>query len=149
MIPQTPTLENKSLYEIFGYTNTEGFDICDDVWDWGIYIGCARSFEECGDSYYEKLMLLFCLNINCSKVQADWYSVCNVSTFIKQNLKVFKTFFNKYNREGYRPKDYKNADDDNKDDGFYEAYMMPMESLIAGNYCESHYKELYLKLGGK
>ena len=149
MINEVPTLGPCSLYEAIMRENGEGFDICDDVWDWGIYIGCARSFEECGDDWYEKCMLLFCLNIKCTKVQPKWYSICKVGEFIKENIDVFRTFFNEQNREGYRPSDYKNADDDTTDAGFYEAYMQPMESLIAGNYCDSDYKELYLKLGGK
>ena len=135
-------------------TNGEGFDIGDKEWDWGIYFGCPRDFHtgkdpDGNDDYYDNLMLLFALNIKCYKLQPTWYTVCGVGEFIKENLKVFKKFFNKHNREGYRPKDYKEADDPTVDAGFYEAYMQPMESLIAGNYSYSDYKELYFALGGK
>ena len=149
MITEVPEIKDVSLYEAIMRQNGEGFDICDNVWDWGIYIGCPKSFEEAGDDWYDKCMLLFCLNIRCKKVQPKWYSICLVSQFIKENIEVFRTFFNERNREGFRPSDYKHADDDTEDAGFFEAYMEPMESLIAGNYSESDYKDLYLLLGGK
>ena len=70
-----------------------------------------------GHDWYEALMLLFALNITCTKIQKDWYSVCLVTKFIKENIDVFRDFFNENNREGYRPMDYENADDDTQDDG--------------------------------
>ena len=150
MITETPNLENKTLYEIFGMMDVEGFDICDDIWDWGIYIGCPRTFKECGDDYYEKCMLLFCLNIVCKKVQKDWYSICLVSKFIDENRDAFDKFMNEENREEYTPKyyDHKLEIEDPEED-FYDVYMGTMESLIAGNYSDRQYKKLYEYLGGK
>lgn len=153
IVTEIPAPRECSLYEAIIQVNGEGFDICDKDWDWGIYMGCERDFNHCKDSdgnpdYYYACMLLFCLNIRCTKIRPEYYSVCRVSDFIKNNIDVFREFFNENNREGYRPMDYKNADDDNKDDGWYEAYMQPMESLIAGNYCQSDYEKLYLALGG-
>ena len=141
VITETPKVENKSLFEVLSLTGKEGLDICDDIWDWGIYLGCERSFENCKDDYYDKCMLLFALNFTCTKVCETGYSTCLVSKFIHDNIDVFREFFNEENREGYRPMDYDNADDWESDDGFYEAYMQPMESLIAGNYTDSDYKK--------
>lgn len=156
MITEVPQLIPTTLYNAIMMTNGEGFDICDDVWDWGIYFGCPKSFEECESKdpdmeydWYEALMLLFALNITCTKIQPKWYSVCLITQFIKDNIDVFRKFFNENNREGYRPMDYENAEDDTVDDGFYEAYMQPMESLIAGNYSYSDYEELYKALTNK
>jgi hypothetical protein len=61
-------------------------------------------------------------------------------------MDAFKKFFNEENREGYRPMDYENADDSTSDDGFYEAYLEGLESLLIGNYSEDDYEKLVLLL---
>jgi len=124
---------------------TQGLDICDDTFDWGTFFCCEENWEQCKD-YYDKFMLLLALNIKCVTIRNDWYSPCLVKEFIMENISVFKKFFNENNREGYRPQDYENADDGDADEGFFEAYMEPMESLLVGNYSEDDYKELYEQL---
>lgn len=119
-----------------------GFDIADEDWDWGVYMDCRDSWEECED-YYDKLMLLMAEHIICLNYNSDWYSPCQVAKFITKHIEAFTKFFNEENREGYRPLDYAGSADAEKDDGFYEAYMMPLESLIAGNYSEDNYEKLY------
>lgn len=141
MITKEIKLEDVSLYQMICHVGS-GFDICDDEYDWGVYMDCYKSWEEC-DDYYDRIILLFALNIRCVKYNDDWYSPCKVSEFIAENIKAFRQFFNEENREGYRPMDYENADDSHSDEGFYEAYMMPLESLIAGNYSEDDYEKLY------
>jgi hypothetical protein len=153
-VVELPTLECKSLYEAIMFTNGEGFDICDIDWDWGTYLGIEKDWKGCADKetgkpdYYYAFMLFLAINIKCKEVRPKWYSPCYIGEFVKKNMNVLRDFFNKHNREGYRPMDYENADDDSKDDGFYEAYMLPLESMIEGNYCDSDYKELYYALGG-
>lgn len=142
MITKTPKLEYKSLYEVLMLTGHEDMDICDSVFDWGSNMGCYKSFEDCND-YYDKLMLLFCLNITCTKVNEKWYSCCDISRFISEHQDTFDKFMNEENREGYRPQDYSHKLDYEKDEDFYDLYLNTFESLIIGNYAESDYQKLY------
>lgn len=147
MITETPKLENLSLYEMIMKTGGNGFDCCDNDWDFGVFMTCEKSFEDCRD-YYDKFMLLLCLNIKCLKYNPKWYSPCDFVSFFEENKEPINKFLNEENREGYRPKDHKNLDKD-KDTGYYEVYFMSFENLINGNYCESDYEKLYKYLGGK
>jgi hypothetical protein len=152
-VTEIPKFEDISLYQAIMMTNGEGFDIADVDWDWGIYLGIEKDWKGCADEtgnpdYYYAFMLFLALNITCKRVNKNWYSPCYVSKFIAENIDVFRDFFNKHNQEGYRPMDYENGDDPDSDDGFLEAYMTPLESMIAGNYCQEDYKELYYALGG-
>lgn len=131
-----------TLYEIISFSG--GFDICDEDWDWGIYF----DFTKDSNDSYDKCMEFMAKNIEVIKLKKDWYSPCKVAEFIGNNLEAFKKFFNEENREGYRPMDYENADDRASDDGFFEAYMEGMESLIAGNYTDSDYEKLLKYLNG-
>lgn len=147
MITETPTLQDKSIYEVLMFNQQEDFDICDDIFDWGSNIGCKKSFKDCED-YYERLMLLFCLNIKCKCYRQNWYSCCKISEFIEANKEVFDKFMEEENKECFRPSFYgKPITSDDED--FYDLYLMTFESLIIGNYCESDYEKLYKSLGGK
>lgn len=147
MITETPKLENLSLYEMIMITGGNGFDCCDIDWDFGVFMTCEKTFEDCHD-YYDKFMLLLCLNVQCEKYKAQWYSPCDFVSFFEENKKAINKFLNEENREGYRPKDYKHLDK-NEDSGYYEVYFLSFENLINGNYCESDYEKLYKYLGGK
>lgn len=147
MITETPKLENFSLYEMIMATGGEGFDCCDIDWDFAVFMTCEKTFEDCHD-YYDKFMLLLCLNVQCEKYKEQWYSPCDFVSFFEANKKAINRFLNEENREGYRPKDYKHLDK-NEDSGYYEVYFLSFENLINGNYCESDYEKLYKYLGGK
>ena len=147
MIYETPKLENISLYEMIRLTQTEGFDCCDNDWDFGVFMTCEKSFEDCHD-YYDKFMLLLCLNIKCIKYSPKWYSPCDFVSFFEENKEPINKFLNEENREGYRPMDYKKLDKE-EDSGYYEVYFLSFENLINGNYCENDYEKLYKYLGGK
>ena len=121
----------------------DGFDISDDDWDWGTYIE-AYSPEDVYDSY-DRFMVYLAENIEIVKFNENWYSPCKVAQFIVEHQAAFRQFFNEENREGYRPKDYKEADDPTVDEGFYEVYLCGLESLMVGNYTEEDYSKL-LKL---
>lgn len=152
MITETPKLESKSIYEVLMFNQQEDMDICDDIFDWGSNIGCRKSFEDCQD-YYDKLMLLFCLNIECKRYNEKWYSCCKITEFIEANKEVFDKFMNEENREEYTPRYYKEElgmdNVTSETDDFYDLYLNTFESLIVGNYCESDYEKLYKMLGGK
>ena len=147
MITETPKLENISLYEMIMRKGGNGFDCCDKDWDFGVFMECRETFKECTD-YYDKFMLLLCLNIKCYKFVAEWYSPCDFVSFFEENRKAIDKFLNETNRGGYRPKDYKDLDKD-KDTGYYEVYFLSFDNLINGNYCESDYEKIYKYLGGK
>ena len=118
-----------------------GLDISDNTFDWGAYIEFTDEPNEEIDWYNE-----FCKEIaqrtEVVHINQDWYSPCKVSEMIVANMDAFKKFFNEENREGYRPMDYENADDSTSDDGFYEAYLQGLESLLVGNYAEEDYEKL-------
>ena len=143
IVTKAPKLSDVSFYEAMRSAGMDGCDICDVDWDWGIYLGVpeAGSLDECEDSY-DKLMLLFCLNIRCKEVRPDWYSPCYVAAFVEENRAAFDKFLEEENREGYRPSDYDAPLKADEDEGYYEVYMQSMECLIAGNYCESDYEKL-------
>lgn len=147
MIYNAPKIENKSIYEVLRLTGQSDFDICDNVWDWGVNVGCCDNLEKCGD-YYDKFMLLFCLNVICTKYQPKWYSCCNVVDFIEQNRKAIDKFLNEENLEDYQPQNYEELNCD-EDSGYFEVYMESLEQLINGNYSERQYEKLYKYLGGK
>lgn len=147
MITEIPTIESKSIYETLRLVGQNDLDFCDNDWDFGVNMGCENSFEECHD-YYDKFMLLLCLNIKCLKVNTDWYSPCDFVSFFEENKKPIDKFLNEENREGFRPKDYKSLNP-KEDSGYYEVYFMSFENLINGNYSENNYEKLYKLLGGK
>jgi len=120
-------------------------DITGKEWDWGVAVCLDLEEPEDESDYYCMFMHYVCINIQVTKYVPDWYTQTTIEEFLWENRDVFEPFFNENNREGYRPKDYDQIDP-NEDTGFYEAYMMPMESLISGNYSESAYKRLYKKL---
>lgn len=141
MITNIPKIENKSIYETLRMCGHSDMDFCDNDWDFCVNMGCENTFEECRD-YYDKFMLLLCLNIKCLKVNEKWYSPCDFVSFFEENKEAINKFLNEENREGFRPKDYKNLKP-NEDSGYYEVYFMSFENLINGNYYESDYEKLY------
>lgn len=149
LITSAPQLKDLSFYEACAHEHIDGADICDNDWDWGIFLSVpeAKTLDECEDAY-DKFCLLLALNLRCKGINREWYTACDVCGFIEANRKVFEKFFNEENREGYRPMDYDNPQPD-EDEGYFEAFMQPMESLIAGNYCESNYQRLVDELTGK
>ena len=143
MITKAPEPKTTTLYEALVANKLDGCDICDNDWDWGIYLGIpeAKSIEDCEDAY-DKFTLLLALNLKTKGLRSNWYTPCDVSGFIEEHREVFENFFNEENREGYRPMDYEGPLKADEDEGYYEAFMLPMESLIAGNYCDEDYERL-------
>ena len=125
---------NKTLYERI--VEEDGIDLADVDWDWCTFIDCPTSWEEAKDGY-DKFTLLCALNMII-----DENDCADVAAFLWENRDIFEPFFNKKNRSGYRPMDYEDISPD-EDGGFYEAYMVPMENLICGNYSDKDYQELY------
>ena len=148
ILTKAPELKDSSLYGALIANKMDGCDICDEDWDWGIYLGIpsdVKSIDDCEDGY-DKFCLLLCLNLKTKGIRPDWYTPCNVCGFIEEHRAVFEEFFNRESQEGYRPSDYDHKLKADEDKGYFEAFMEPMESLIAGNYCDSDYEELVKRL---
>ena len=123
------------------FSDNYGFDIADDIWDWGNYFETPRNFKECKNDYYNLLMWHFANNIEIVKYQQDWYSICKVSEFIYKNIKAFNQFMNEENRDDYRPNEYEEIE--SVDDGLMvDIYLPTFENLINGNYSDDDYKKL-------
>lgn len=145
--PKQP--KTQTLYEYMKYTNTDTLDISDTIWDMGACM-CVDlekdTLDKCED-YYDKLMLLLCLNIKIVKPQPDWYSVCEIAQFVNDNIRAFEKFYNEEYQEEYTPKYMLEHGQDpnnmNVDDGFYDIYMESFDSLLAGGYSERQYKKLF------
>lgn len=134
-------MKTMKLIEFMEFSDNYGFDITDDIWDWGNYFETPRNFKECENDYYNLLMWHFANNIEIVKYQEDWYSICKVSEFIYKNIKAFNKFMNEENREGYRPNEYEEIE--SADDGLMvDIYLPTFENLINGNYSDDGYKKI-------
>ena len=125
------------IYEFMKFSNKWGFDIGDEVFDWGNYFEVDNySMEK--DSY-DILMVFFANNIEMLNYNEDWYSCCKVSEFIQSHRKAFDKFMEKCNSEYYQPNDKVTMDDEE----FYDLYINTFANLINGNYAEEDYELLY------
>lgn len=126
-----------TIYEFMQFSNKWGFDISDEVFDWGNYFDVNHySLEK--DSY-DVLMIYFANNIEMVKYREDWYSCCKVSEFIQAHRQAFDKFMVECNNERYQPNDEVSMDDEE----FYDLYLMTFENLINGNYADEDYELLY------
>ena len=138
-----PLPEKISFFDACRYNQIDGADICDEDWDWGIFLSCPDESDiDKLDESYDKFCLILCLNLKCRGIVHDWYTPCDVAHFIEENRKAFDRFMDEENKEGYRPKDYKEPLRWDEDGGYLEVYMGTMENLIAGNYAEGDYAKL-------
>lgn len=132
--------------------NDVEYDVCDDGWDWCCCL-CFPKIPEQGSDSYTRFCTWLAKNLelddpkDCLDNFAYYGVTCKVADLMWTHRDVFEPFFNENNKRGYRPKDYGDIDP-NADEGFYEAYMMPLESLIVGNYSEEDYAQLLAALQG-
>lgn len=138
-----PLPQRVSFFATCRFNQIDGADICDEIWDWGIFLSCPDKGDVADlDDAYDKFCLILCLNLTCKKFVPDFYTPCNVCEFIEAHRKTFDAFLEEENREGFRPSDYPKPLNSNQDEGYYEVYMLSMENLIAGNYADSDYEKL-------
>ena len=139
-----------TLYEALHFCGG-GTDICDSDWDLCVYFETSET-EEPDEDAYDRFMRVIALNLLIDEperyVPADGYPSCRIADFMWENRDIFEPFFNENNRDGYRPEDYDELSP-SFDSGFYEAYMMPFESLVVGNYTEEDYDYLTKKFREK
>lgn len=125
-----------TIYEFMRFSNEEGFDICDQTFDWGNYFGLDFELKE--KDIYEMVMEYFARNIEMVNYQKEWFSVCKVSEFIQAHRKAFDMFMKECNGESHQP----NSSVSMEDEEFYWLYLATFESLINGNYSDDDYKLL-------
>lgn len=126
-----------TIYEFMKFSDKDGFDIADEIFDWANYFGIDLHNTE-KDSY-DVVMVYFANNIEMVCYRENWYSSCKVSEFIQKHRKAFDEFMRTTNNESYQPKEDVTIDDEE----FYDLYLMTFESLINGNYAEEDYEWLY------
>lgn len=129
----------------------DGFDIGDDVYDFGTYFGCEYEKPE---DYYDKCLTLIASEIELVKYQPKWFSTCKITDFIKKHQTKIDKWLNENFVEDWTPKHFqkeygvKKLTDDNEI--FYELYIVEFfEKLCVGAFSEADYKEIYELLGGK
>ena len=125
------------IYEFMKFSNKWGFDIGDEVFDWGNYFEVNDGLSS--EDFYDVVMVYFANNIEMVNYNEDWYSCCKVSEFIQSHRKAFDKFMEKCNSKYYQPNDKVTMDDEE----FYDLYINTFVNLINGNYAEEDYELLY------
>ena len=134
-----------TLYELFTLCGITETDIADNTYDFAVNFSCHLKKGQCHDNY-DLLMRRFATQIECDKFDVDSTSMahCDIYGFIKKYLNQFNVFMNEYNRDGYRPIEYEDIDDET----FYDLYFETFQSLVVGNYSDEAYgRLLHLMLG--
>lgn len=126
-----------TILEFMKFSNKDGFDIADEIFDWATYFG-ADLHDTTNDSY-NVVMVYFANEIEMVNFREEWYSCCKVSEFIQSHRKVFDEFMRMANNEYFQPNDEVTIDDEE----FYDLYLATFENLINGNYAEDDYELLY------
>lgn len=126
-----------TIYEFMKFSNKDGFDIGDEIFDWATYFG-ADLHDTTNDSY-NVVMVYFANEIEMVNYNEDWYSCCKVSEFIQSHRKAFDKFMVKCNNKNYQPNDKITMDDEE----FCDLYLSTFESLVCGNYADEDYELLY------
>lgn len=124
-----------------------GFDIADETWDWGNYFECPIELDQDSD-YYDKLMHLFAERIDVIKYQENWFTICDISNFIMQNIDAFTKFMIEFNNDNFNPS-LCGVPESIDDYLLYELYIGTFQELINGNYAEKDYEKLFYYLGGE
>lgn len=141
----------------FDYDDNDAeYDVCDSDWDWCCCLDFQKITSKDSDSY-TRFCTWLAKNLelddpadyqgDIKQDRAPCSVTCKVADLMWAHRDVFEPFFNENNKRGYRPKDYGDIDPD-EDGGFFEAYMVPLESLIVGNYSDEDYSQLVEALQG-
>lgn len=132
----------KTLKEAIEFIG-DGFDIGDDIFDYGNYYGYDLDLKD----YYDKVLDFMASKIEFVKYQKDWYSICKITEFIEKYQEQFDEFLNQVYREEYTPSYICEQEGieriDCDDELFYEIYIQMFGDLINGNFSEKDYKKLY------
>jgi hypothetical protein len=127
------------IYEFMKFSNKWGFDISDEIFDWGNYFEVDNNLTLQKADFYDIVMVYFANNIEMVNYNEDWYSCCKVSEFIQKHRKAFDKFMEDCNSEYYKPNENVTIDDEE----FFDLYISTFANLINGNYAEEDYELLY------
>ena len=122
-----------TIKQFMEFANKGGFDIGDDVWDWGVYFDLPRTI----DDNYDKFCEFVANNLTMVCYRDDWYSTCKVTEFLTKFDKAFRKFTNECNNENYQL-----GDCEIESDQWFETIFPTFESLIVGGYSENDYGRL-------
>lgn len=130
--------------QLYDAVKKYGYITIADV-DWDIEIDFFFNDEQEEDDFpgHTKCLAEIAKRTKVESASPTGEVYCYLANMIIENKKAFKKFFNEKNRFGYRPKDFKNADDPDTDDGFFEAYLLGLETLINGGYNENDHNQLF------
>ena len=128
-----------TLREALTAAGIDGCDVCDEDWDWGIYVPLP---EEGSDDPYDRFCAMLCDNLHTNALNLDWYTPVDACRFVESHRAAFDRFLNEANREGCRPCDFDKPLKSDEDRGYHEVYMDSLEQLIAGNYPNEDYEIL-------
>lgn len=132
----------KTLKEALEFVS-EGFDICDDIFDFGTYY----DYDIKSKNYYDRLLDFMASKIEFVKYQKCWYSICKITQFIEAYQKQFDEFLNEVYFEEYTPKyicKKYNIDKITSDDElFYDVYIDLFNQLVRGGFDENSYRRLF------
>jgi hypothetical protein len=126
-----------TIYEFMQFSKKYGFDIADEIFDWGNYFDV--NYDSLEKDSYDVLMVYFANEIEMVNYNEDWYSCCKVSEFIDKHRKAFDLFMKQANNKYYQP----NGDIAIDDEEFCDLYLSTFENLINGNYADEDYELLY------
>jgi hypothetical protein len=127
------------IIEIFKLME-DGFDIADDIFDFGVFFFASDVNVE-KDDYYDQVQLFIARDLDIIKLDTEHYSICKVSEFMDRHRKAFDKWMNNNYWEDYQPKNNPTYTID--DEEFYEMYIQLFESVVCGRLSEDEYKELY------
>lgn len=136
------------LYDLLKLCN-DGFDVCDDVFDFGVYF----PYIESEDDSYDKLLNFIAKRVDVIKYQKDWFTICDFTSFIKKYQVVIDKFLNDEYYEEYTPEylckkyNLKELTIESDSELYYEVYIEDFfKRVVVGGYAEEEYKLLYNKL---
>ena len=126
-----------TIYEFMKFSDKDGFDITDEIFDWATYFG-ADLHDTTNDSY-NVVMVYFANEIEMVNYKENCYSCCKVSEYIQKHRMAFDKFMKQANNSACQPDDEVTIDDEE----FCDLYLSTFESLVCGNYADEDYELLY------
>ena len=115
-----------------------GMDICDNVFDYGVYF----DFNEPALSPYDSCMQAMAQRIEFVSYKPTYYSPCKIADFISKNYLAL----NQLRREFLVDPEIKEASELQTIEDFYTNYIEMFNQLIYGSWPEKAYKRLVVLL---
>ena len=134
MITQ-PQKKTFTLYDVMQVSN-HSRDIGDKDFDFICYFEASDDPKD----YYDKVMLLFALNLEVVSTNES-YIICDIVKFIEDNREKFDAFFNEVYSEEWQPQNMHHIDADSEE--YYDYYLDSFDKLCIGSFSKDEYEILY------